>query len=203
MRSFLELVEQTEDTPVDLITLDDLKLDLSITDDDEDERLEVSITRFSKLIAAEVGRVFGLSDGVETFEFDQGEVTRLGQKLPLSLYPVDEIDSVTIGGVELETYVVDKERGLIWINGGSWSGTVVVTYSGGYDLPDDAPAGLQAAVIEAVRGSRVAGSDDAEVQSTATGDTRVTYFKSSSGSSGSLSQSVLDLLGPFRRFALA
>lgn len=202
MRVSLELVEQTEDTPVDLITLDDLKLDLSITEDDEDDRLEASITRFSKLIADECGRIFGLSHGIETFAFDQGEQTRLGQKLALSLYPIAEIESVEIDGVESESYSVDAVKGLIWINGAAWSGTVVVTYSGGYDLPDESPAGLQSAVIEAVRDRRLSASQDSTVQSTGTGDTRVSYFNSRE-SSGALPQGVLALLGPYKRPAFA
>ena len=83
----------------------------------------------------------------------------------------------------------------------------VVTYSGGYDLPDDAPAGLQLAVIEAVRERRASSSEESggAVQSTVHGDTRVTYFNSSREvSAGSvLPRGVLDLLGPYKRFALA
>lgn len=202
MRSSLALVEQTEDTPVDLITIEDLKLDLSIEDDDEDERLEASITRLSKLIASECGRIFGLSFGVETFEFDQGETTRPGSKLSLSLYPVDEIESVVLNGSEVEDYTVDKDAGLIWINGVSWSGTVVVTYSGGYNLPDDAPAELQSAVIEAVRERRLTAGQDTSVQSTGSGDTRVSYFNARE-SSGSLPQGVLSLIARFRRPSFA
>lgn len=202
MRSFLEITEETEEVPVDLVDLDALKLELSIDTGDEDEALEALITRYSRMIAEECERPFGLSQAVETFEFDSLEQTRLGQKLALSLYPVGEMYSITMGGVEVETYSLDKERGLVWINGGAWSGTVVFDYSGGYDLPDDAPAKLQEAVIEAVRDRRLSASQDTTVQSTGTGDTRVSYFNARE-TSGSLPRGVLDLIQSFKKPALA
>ena len=42
---------------------------------------------------------------------------------------------------------------------GRWCGEVVVTYSGGYDLPDDAPALLAQACIEAIKTQRNARPD--------------------------------------------
>lgn len=202
MRVWLELVEQTTATPVDLVSLADLKLELGITGADEDERLEASITRISRMIAEECNRILGLSRGIESFTFDPGEMTKPGQKLSLSLYPVTAIESMTIDGVAVEPYGLDRERGLIWIDGMSWSGTVVVEYEGGYELPDAAPAKLQAATIEAVRERRLTVSQDTTVQSTGHGETRVSYFNPRS-SSGTLPQGVLDLVSGFKRSSFA
>jgi hypothetical protein len=203
MRSFLELVEATEDTPVDLVTIEDVKLELDITSDAEDEKIEAGITRVSKMIAEECNRVFGLSRGTETFAFDTGETTRPGQKLALSLYPVTEVETLTLNGSEVEDYSLDKERGLIWIEGVSWSGTAVVEYEGGYDLPDNGPAKLQAAVIEEIRQRRAVSTSDPTVQSTAHGDTRVSFFNQTKEGVGGLSRGTLDLVQSFKRLAIA
>jgi hypothetical protein len=77
----------------------------------------------------------------------------------------------------------------------------MVTYSGGYDLPEQAPARLQKAVIEAVRDGRASGARDPSIREVQHGDTRISYFTSStsSASSGFLSAPVVDLIKPYRR----
>jgi hypothetical protein len=89
---------------------------------------------------------------------------------------------------------------------GCWAETVVaVLYSGGYDLPEQAPARLQQAVIKAVNDGRTTGSRDPGIREVQHGDTRVAYFTPSlsTASSGYLSAEVENLIKPFRRLYVA
>lgn len=208
-----------DDVGPELIGLDAAKAELGITGTTEDVATSSRITRASKMIAEECGRRFALGDAEETFIFGCLERAKPRQALPLSLYPIVEIIAVDIDGLPLDEadYEFDAASGLIWMVAGCWHGRVVVTYSGGYDLPDDAPGALQQACIELVRqyrssslsfgGVSVTGSGIREIDH---GDTRVVFDNGSSSSSSSSSSSrsalpalVIDLLGPFKRPALA
>jgi len=184
----------------ELITLEDLKTALEITDDTEDDALEAAITLHSQMIEEYYGTRLGFANAVETFTFDLFENSRRGSALVLSLYPVVSVDSVLVDGSAVE-YTIDKIKGMLRIVGGCgfWSGTVVVTYSGGYDLPDGAPATLQSAIIESIRLERLAADrGDTGISSVQHGETRVSYFQDSSASSAGLPSSVTDLLRQFR-----
>jgi hypothetical protein len=82
---------------------------------------------------------------------------------------------------------------------------VAVLYSGGYDLPEGAPARLQQAVIQAVSEGRTVGSRDPSIRELQHGDTRVSYFTPSlaTSSSGYLSAPVVNLIQPYRRLYVA
>jgi hypothetical protein len=214
MQSYLQLVEAT-DAPTDgwsqdLITLEDLKLELGITGTDEDELLAARITRVSRMIAEACDRVFHFSEAIETFVFDRWQVTQWNQPLSLKLYPVNVVESIALDGAALdESYIVDTENGRVWRSDAAWSGTVVVTYSGGYVLPDNAPSGLQMAAIEWIRERRLAVTEGGggAIQSTVHGDTRVTYFQASSASSSTASSTglpltVQNLIAPFKRLTV-
>ena len=217
MRSKVQIIETTDASGPDLIGLEDLKLELDITDDDQDTVFQARITRQSKLIAEACNRVFALTFAVETFTFEFGERMEARQGLNLSFYPIAEIDSVTEDGVAITDYDFDPETGRLWRTGpvGSawwcgWPGqcfggkNVVVTYSGGYELPDNAPASLQAACIQAVSDTSVwaASGLNQAVQRVAHGDSDVRYFEPSAVQTG-LSGSVMDLIRPFRRPGMA
>lgn len=217
MRSKIQLIETTDDSGPDLITLADLKLELDITDTADDEVMQNRITRQSKLIAEACNRVFALTYAVETFTFDYGERLSARQGLNLSFYPIVSIESVTEDGVLVTDFDFDPEKGQLWRTGPlgssswcSWPGnyfggsTIAVTYSGGYELPDDAPASLQAACIQAVSDAAVWASTglNQAVQRVAHGDSDVRYFEPSAVQTG-LSGSVMDLIRPFRRPGMA
>jgi hypothetical protein len=72
-------------------------------------------------------------------------------------------------------------------------------------LPEEAPARLQKAVVEAVNEARTSGARDPNIRELQHGDTRVSYFTSAlaSGSSGFLSTVVVDLIRPYRRLHAA
>jgi hypothetical protein len=215
MHSILEILEEATDSAgPDLISLDDLKLALGITGTTEDAQLQAMITMQSRLIAEYCDRRFGMAEVLETFSFDPYESLPTRQALTLSLYPVSEIFELSTAGATAADYEFDPRSGRLWLsrdqywnyNPGwygpySYLGPVMVTYSGGYDLPEQAPARLQKAVIEAVRDGRTSGARDPSIREVQHGDTRISYFTSStsSASEGFLSAPVIDLIKPYRR----
>ena len=209
MHSVLEILEESTDSAgPDLISLDDLKLALGITDDSEDAALQAAITFQSRIIAEYCDRRFGFAEVLETFTFDLGENMLTRQALTLSLYPVVEVFEVSTAGATDADYEFDPRSGRLWTPV-AWADTVAVTYSGGYDLPEEAPARLQRAVIEsvaAVRSSSGAGVRDPTIREVQHGDTRISYVSPSfaAGSTGQhLTASVTDLINPFRRRSIA
>jgi hypothetical protein len=206
MHSILEILEESTDSAgPDLISLDDLKLALGIEGTSEDAALQAAITMQSRIIAEYCDRRFGLAEALETFTFDRNETMLPRQALTLSLYPVVEVAEVSTAGATAADYDFDPDSGRLWTSG-CWAETVVaVLYSGGYDLPEQAPARLQQAVIQAVSESRTVGSRDPSIRELQHGDTRVSYFTSSlsSASSGYLSAPVIDLIKPYRRLYVA
>jgi hypothetical protein len=208
MHSVLEIIDESTDSAgPDLISLDDLKLALGIEGTTEDAALQAAITMQSRLIAEYCNRRFGLAEALETFTFDRYENMPARQALTLSLYPVVEVVEVSAAGATAADYDFDPASGRLWMDG-CWADIVVavrVLYSGGYDLPEEAPARLQQAVIQAVNDNRTSGSRDPGIREVQHGDTRVAYFTPSlsTASSGYLSATVVDLIKPYRRLYVA
>ena len=194
------------DLETDLITLDDLKLELGITGTAEDPALQARITRLSDQIAEYCDRIFALIDVEETFAFNTGaRMCPHGGSHPIPLvlmqYPVTEIATLTRDGVAINPadYDLNSASGLLWPRTGLWSGRIVANYSGGYNLPDDAPATLQSAVIEAVRQRRAYSGRDPSVREIGHDITRVGYYSEPLNSSHGLAQSVTDAIDLYRR----
>ena len=209
MHSIFELHQGwTDPASVDLISLDDLKLALGITDDSEDATLQAMITFQSRLIADYCDRRFAYGEAQEIFHFDPGENFLTRQALVLWLYPVIEIFEVSSAGTVAD-YHLDRRSGRVWTDGGWGTGTVAVSYAGGYVLPDEAPARLQKAVIEAVNDGRVAATSstrDPAIREVQHGDTRISYATTaatSSSKNGFFSSTVTDLIKPYRRISIA
>jgi len=205
MHSILEILEEATDSAgPDLISLDDLKLALGITDTTEDAQLQAMITFQSRIIAEYCDRRFGLAEVLETFTFDRGEVLPNRQALTLSLYPVVDVLEVSSLGATAADYEFDPATGRLW-SSGWWTGPVSIVYVGGYDLPEQAPARLQKALIETVYEQRTVGARDPSIREVQHGDTRISYFTSatSSASPGFLSAPVVDLIQPYRRLHVA
>ena len=203
MHSILDIIDST-DSSVDLISLDNLKLALGITDNSEDAALQAAITFQSRIIAEYCDRRLAFAEALETFTFDHNETMLPRQALTLSLYPVAEIVEVSTAGATSADYDFDPASGRLW-TGGYWADEVAVVYSGGYHLPDDAPARLQQAVIQAVNEGRTIGSRDPGIRELQLGDRRISYFtpQLSTASSGYLSAVVTDLIQPYRRLYVA
>ena len=203
MHSILDIIDST-DSSLDLISLDDLKLALGITDNSEDAALQAAITFQSRIIAEYCDRRLAFAEALETFTFDRNETMLPRQALTLSLYPVAEVFEVSTMGATSADYDFDPASGRLW-TGGYWADTVAIAYSGGYHLPDDAPARLQQAVIQAVNEGRTTGSRDPGIREVQHGDTRISYFtpQLSTASSGYLSAVETDLITPYRRLYVA
>jgi hypothetical protein len=221
MHSVLEILEEsTASAGPDLVSLSDLKLALGITDNSQDATLQAQITFQSEIIAEYCDRRFGMAQALETFTFDPGETLPMRQALVLSLYPVTNILEVSTAGATAADYHFDPNSGRLWLPNnlynygwysnyyGSyefWPNTVAVTYSGGYDLPEQAPARLQRAIIEAVNAGRQSGTRDPSIREVQHGDTRISYISPSfaQGASGHLTASIYDLIKPYRRWYIA
>ena len=207
MHSTLEIISEDPDSAgPDLVSLDDLKLALGIEGTTEDAALQAAITFQSRIIAEYCERRFGLAEVVETFTFDRYEDMLQRQALTLSLYPVVEVTEVA--GMAGTDYSVDPTSGRLWMSTGyCWVDTVTVSYSGGYDLPEEAPARLQRAVIDAVNAGRTSSYRDPTIREVQHGDARVSYFtpsvSSTTGSSDFLSAAAAELIKPYRRLHVA
>jgi len=201
----------------DLISLADLKLALGITDTSEDAELQAAITFQSQIIAEYCDRRFGLAQALETFTLDPGESVRRREALVLSLYPIVAVTDVSISGTSTTDYSFDPTSGRLWLPAnqyvyGAWQfygfgpNPIAVTYSGGYDLPEQSPARLQRAMIETINQGRQSGNRDPTIREVQHGDTRITYVSPSfaAGSTGQhLTASVTDLIRPYRRMYVA
>ena len=204
--SFL-VVQSTPPIETDLVTLDDLKLELGITGTAEDAALQTRITRLSEQIAEYCDRIFALIEVEETFAFSgSGRLCpcySATHPIPLVLmqYPVTEITSLTRDGTDItvDEYDLNTASGLLWPRSGLWSGRIVANYSGGYDLPDGAPATLQSAVIEAVRQRRAYSGRDPSVREISHDITRVGYYSEPLNSKGGMSSSITEAIDIFRR----
>lgn len=192
-------IEGTADPETDLISVDDLKVELDVSDDTDDDSLERLIARLSRGFAEYCDRSFALLDVTETFAFETGECFRTGAPLILRQYPIVSVVSVKVNDVETTDYVIDKDSGRIWLNNSAWSGTVEIQYSGGFDLPDNAPSLLQSALIDAIRQRRAFSGSDPTVRSVAHGDTSISYNSESSGNSSGFPEGVTQVLNGFCR----
>lgn len=192
MHTILTVVDSSEEPSFDLANIDNVVAELALDLDTAGlDDLAGSITRQSLIIAALCNRVFASQTVVEGFWVDH---TCLTLPLFLARYPVTEITELTISGsvVSADDYRLDATKGLLWLDRPRhWACEAQVSYTGGYDLPGEAPALLEQAVIELIREQRriaaVTGTDgsDLSVRSTTHGDTSVTWASSSLSSSAS------------------
>lgn len=163
----------------DLTTVDAVNLALGITGNTAvDAIMAENITRASRMIGELCDRTFALLTVSESFRMSFYDPVR---GLNLRQYPVTQFDSITVGGSAIDAtgYKLDMDAGILWLVSGGWShghwcGEVVVQYSGGFDLPDEAPALLSQACIETLRAQKFA-MRDPSVRSTTHGDTSVTF----------------------------
>jgi len=135
----------------DLLSLDELKHMLGISDTDatQDQTLQELITRYSDVISTLCNRVFAKEKVRETWRC-------LGsRRVFLSHWPAAESDIESVecprGTVmDPSTYEFEEKSGKLELFA-SRSEPIVVTYTGGYDLPDEAPPALKQACELLVR----------------------------------------------------
>lgn len=139
----------------DLITLADLKLQLRIPDTDtsKDDELNLVIDGVSATIAMMANRSFGYDEVQETFYNCVNE-----DRLYFSQWPVKfaDIKSLTLNGTDILSafqadWDIEENKGFMFRPGSPWNGTISAHYTGGYKLPDEAPADLVRAASAAMR----------------------------------------------------
>jgi hypothetical protein len=149
----------TPATSFAFVSLDEVKTFLGLTTTTtEDAQLELMIDIASATIMRICNRVFAKEKVQESWrEVGNG-------RLYLTHWPVDEadIESVIIGGgtdpLDPFGYELEEDSGKLsnYANGGWSAPPTVVTYTGGYVLPDDAPLPLKQACLLMVRDSKLA-----------------------------------------------
>jgi hypothetical protein len=141
----------TPATSYDLLSLDELKTSMGIppADTSQDAQLQMLISRFSDTIATLCNRVFAYEELRETWRCTFYDNANVMKRVFLSHYPVTEADVLSVespSGTVLDPadYVVEERSGKIELLT-YWAEPIVVHYSGGYLLPDDAPPALKQA----------------------------------------------------------
>ena len=136
----------------DLLTIDEAKVMLRIapTDSTHDDELAMMIVAVSSQIAHMCNRVLGYDQVDETFYEAAG-----GERLYCSQWPVKfaDIASITLDGTDILTdtsWVLEEKTGTLFRQGG-WAGTIDMTYSGGYKIPEEAPPDLKRAAVAMTR----------------------------------------------------
>lgn len=209
MQSIVTVVTPAQD--VALVSLYEAKLGLNLmtsTDATLDDQLELLIEWASAEIAELCHRVFAKETVIESFD----EVSSFSSRLYLSRWPViGPITEITEDGVPLvldTDYNLDRENGILRRIDAPWVAPLTISYTGGYDLPNDAPRALRQAAILMTREAYYATTrGDASIRMVAHKESRVIYFDpnaksggaSASGSSAAR-RAVSDLLQRFMRF---
>jgi hypothetical protein len=168
----------------DLATLDEVKVMLGIspTDTSEDGLLQVWITQYSDVIATMCHRTFAKEQVIETWRGDTKPFDTDNGRVFLTHYPVSPTDIVSVtgpDGTDLSgTYELENKSGKLQLFNTSWSEPIRISYTGGYDLPEEAPPALKQALGLIVQMARVwqSRSLTAGVRSISHRESRVQFF---------------------------
>ena len=145
----------------DLATLDEVKtmIGIPLTDTSEDEILQLWITNYSDIIATMCNRVFAYETVLETWRGDTKPFDTDNGRVFLTHYPVADADIQSVtgpDGTDLSTgYELENASGKMQFFNISWSEPIRITYSGGYQLPDEAPPALKQALALVVQMARI------------------------------------------------
>jgi hypothetical protein len=147
----------TPASSIDLLGLDELKVMLGIADTDttQDAQLQTYITQYSDIIAKECNRVFAKEEMRETVRCLQPNRYFVSH-WPLKEADVESVETPRGSIIDPTAYEVEEGSGKIeFVNGGQAGEPIVVTYTGGYELPDEAPPALKAACEILIREARM------------------------------------------------
>lgn len=198
-----------------LATVADIKTALRLTGDDA--QLQLLINWASDDIATLCNRVFAKETVEEQF-FDfanMSDVVFLSH-MPMALMNTDYDEVVFEGGTQLVRnidYDFEPKTSTFYRKGGAaWAEPLMITYTGGYDLPEESPLALQQAVMILTREMYYASiRGDATIRSVSHKESRVVYFDpnasaaralGASGSGTPAHRAINDLLTHFRRYFL-
>jgi hypothetical protein len=136
----------TPATTYDLMSLAEMKevLNIPSTDTSSDAELAVQITRFSDVISVTCNRVFAQETVAETWRGISSN------RVFLTHFPALESDIQTVecprgSVIDPSTWEFEEKSGKLELYA-SMSDPIVVTYTGGYLLPDGAPPALKQAM---------------------------------------------------------
>ena len=129
-------------------------LGIADTDTTQDAQLQTYITQYSDIISKECNRVFAKEEMKETVRCLQPN------RYFVSHWPLKEDDVASIetprgSTIDPATYEIEEESGKIEFISSGQVEPIVVTYTGGYDLPDEAPPALKAACEILIREARM------------------------------------------------
>jgi len=139
----------------DLITLENLKIQLRIPDTDttKDAELNLIIDSVSAQIAKMANRSFGYDHVQETLYNSVDE-----DRIYFSQWPVllTDINSLTSNGTDMlathgQSWILEEKTGTMFFFSGPFNGTIFADYSGGYKIPGETPADLARAASAAAR----------------------------------------------------
>jgi hypothetical protein len=146
----------------DLLTIEEAKLllGMSLTDTTHDQLLALWISMYSATVSELCNRTFAKQTVTETWR------ETVHGRLFLSQWPIDDADVVSVSngniGLFPEEYELENQSGklsLIDNPGGDqstpWIAPAVVTYTGGYVLPDEAPWPLKQATALLIQDARI------------------------------------------------
>ncbi|MEC4590561.1 phage head-tail connector protein [Nitrospirillum amazonense] len=163
----------------DLLSLDQAKEWLSITDSSTDDLLAAAITRASAAVTSYIGRPLLVGAYRETIE-----VPALAKEVALARWPVTALTAVTIGGDALDVDAdvrMDGDTGTLcrldttgrsrpWYWG--CRAVLVVTYDAGFT---EAPADAQDATLQLITAAWSARGRDPGLRSIGIGDISLSY----------------------------
>jgi hypothetical protein len=138
----------TPATNFDLVTLDEAKqlLGISLTDTSDDAQLQLFIDINSATISRLCNRVFAREEVSESWRELNG-----GNRVFLSHWPVYQTDIETVESprgttIDPSGWELEEASGKVSFFAAAAVEPVVVTYWGGYNLPDEAPFALKQAL---------------------------------------------------------
>ena len=149
-------------------------------DTTHDAQLQMLIDQYSEVIASMCNRVFAKEKVEETWRGDPPpyENTRVF----LTHYPVADADIDSVGSIDgapfdAASYELENTSGKLTLYGAT-ADPIVVTYTGGYDLPDGAPQAIKAATQLMVQEARtqILRGFTPGLRMVMPGDTRVMYY---------------------------
>lgn len=176
MQSTIDVIEPAKD--IDLVTLYAAKVALNVgSSTTQDDLISQFITFASDKIATTCNRVFAERTVIETFLEVDDQLRIFLSQWPVNL---DKPFVVEENGIELimdTDYDVDVEKGRLTRFGAMWTEPVIVTYTGGYDLPHKAPPALQQAALLGTREAYfLAIRGDSSIRSVSHKESRVMFF---------------------------
>jgi len=180
----------TPATSFALMTVEEAKLLLGVAPADvsSDAQLQQLIDWYSAYVSQVANRVFAKEKVRETWRDLQG------RRLFLSHWPVKEsdIEKVEVAGalVPATDYELEEDSGKLSLFGARTE-PIVVTYTGGFNLPDESPDDLKAAASILVRKGRTEAQAEATagIRSISHKDSRVMFFDNANQSGGAASVS--------------